>query len=397
VRAGGVLTGLVSIAVAAAGCAAGNLDQASPYRGDSGPVNWEIVGIRTTISDDDQQIRWNFTVILRETAGRAIQFERIETSIQTRGHPDALLAGIDKIPFRARLASRGEYRFNTNYGLSFTRGSGSRFGELPGGRQGVTVSYRLMGQDESGQKITVSIPVSLYPGAGAQVRTPATPPPPMSPTVSPSAPPVASAPTAPTVPETPPLNPAREAADQCAASSNTLKILGVGETGDLNFEHAPGEEEEFLACYKSRVRELMVGRLVERPDTPVRTSVPIEPVGTSFVVSVTLDGLHRARLLIDTGATLTILRPRLIERVLGAVPIEGLRPSIITASGETVSLSLLRLRALSVGSFEVEDIHVGVYDVVPQVPSIDGLLGMDFLHRFVVNMDGQQLTLERKP
>jgi len=81
----------------------------------------------------------------------------------------------------------------------------------------------------------------------------------------------------------------------------------------------------------------------------------------------------------------------------GAVTIEGLRPSIITASGETVSLSLLRLRALAVGSFEVEGLHVGVYDVVPQVPSIDGLLGMDFLHRFVVNMDGQQLTLERKP
>jgi predicted aspartyl protease len=260
----------------------------------------------------------------------------------------------------------------------------------------VTVSYRLLGQDESGQKITVSIPVSLYPGAGAQVRTPATPPP-VSPTVSPPAPSVAAVPTAPMASEAPPLNPAREAADQCAASSNTLKILGVGETGDLNFEHAPGEEDEFLACYKSRVRELMVGRLVERPDAPFRTSVPIEAVGTSFAVSVTLDGLHRARLLIDTGATLTILRPRLVERVPGAVTIEGLRPSIITASGETVSLSLLRLRALAVGSFEVEGLHVGVYDVVPQVPNIDGLLGMDFLHRFVVNMDGQQLTLERKP
>jgi hypothetical protein len=329
VTAGGVLTGLVTIAVMAAGCAAGNLDQASPYHGDSGPVNWEIVGIRTTVSDDDQQIRWNFTIILRETAGRGIQFETIETSIQTRGHPDSVLAGIHKNPFRARLASRGEYRFNTNYGLSFTRGSGGRFGELPGGRQGLTVRYQLTGQDENGQSITVSIPVFLHPGAGAQVRTPVTPPPPVSSTVSPPAPPAASVLTSPTAPEAPPLSPAREAADQCAASSKTLKILGIGEAGDLNFEHAPGEEDEFLACYKSRLQELMVGRLVERPDAPLRTSVPIEPLGTSFVVSVTLDGLHRARLLVDTGATLTILRPRLIERMHGAVTIEGLRPSII--------------------------------------------------------------------
>jgi hypothetical protein len=397
VTAGGVLTGVVTIAMVAAGCAASNLDQASPYRGDSGPVNWEIVGIRTTVSDDDQQIRWNFTIILRETGGRGIQFESIETSVQTRGHPDSLLAGIDKAPFRARLASRGEYRFSMNYGLSFTDGSGGRFGDLPGGRQGITVRYRLTGQDEGGQSITVSIPVSLHPGAGAQARTPVTTPPPVSPTVSPPAPPAASVPTSPTAPEAPSLSPARQAADQCAASSTTLKILSIGEAGDLNFEHAPGEEDEFLACYKSRLHELMVGRLVERPDAPLRTSVPIEPLGTSFVVSVTLDGLHRARLLVDTGATLTILRPRLIERMHGAVTIKGLRPSMITASGETVSVSLLRLRALTVGSFEVAGLHVGVYDVVPQVPSIDGLLGTDFLHRSVVNVDGRQLTLERKP
>jgi hypothetical protein len=397
VTAAGVLTGLVTIAVVTAGCAASSLEQADPYRGDAGPVNWEVVGIRTAISDDDQQIRWSFTIILRETAGRAIQFESLETSVQARRRPDSLLAGIDKSPFRARLASRGEYRFNTDYGLSFTRGSGGRFGDLPGGREGLTVRYRLTGQDERGQSITVSIPVFLYPGAGAQVRTPPTTPV-AAPTVSPSAPPVATVPTSSsTAPEPPPLSPAREAADQCAASSKTLKILGIGESGDLNFEHAPGEEDEFLACYNSRLQALMVGRLVERPDVPLRTSVPIEPLGTSFVVSVTLNGLHRARLLVDTGATRTIVRPRLIERISGAARIEGLRPSLITASGETVSVSLVRLRALTVGSFEVEGLHVAVYDVVPQGPSIDGLLGTDVLHRFVVNVDGRQLTLERKP
>jgi predicted aspartyl protease len=397
VTARGVLTGLVAIAAVAAGCAATNPDQASPHRGDSGPVSWEIVGIRTTVSDDDQQIQWNFTIILRETAGRGIQFESIETSSQARGHPDSLMAGIDEQPFRARLAPRGEYRFNMNYRLSFTSGPNSRFGELPGGREGVLVSYRLTGQDESSRSITVSIPVSLHPGAGAQVRAPVTPPLLASPTVTPPDPAAVTVPTSATVPEAPPPSPAREAADQCAAGSKTLKILAIGEGGDLNFEHAPGEEDEFLACYKSRLHELMAGRLVERPDAPVRTSVPIEPFGTSFAVSVTLNGLHRARLLVDTGATRTILRPRLIERISGAARIEGLRPSLITASGETVSVSLVRLRALTVGSFELEGLHVAVYDVLPQEPSIDGLLGTDVLHRFVVNVDGRQLTLERKP
>jgi hypothetical protein len=76
----GIATGLLALAVAATGCATGELHQASLYRGDSASVNWEVVGIRTTISDDDQQIRWNYTVILRESAGRAIKFEHLETS-----------------------------------------------------------------------------------------------------------------------------------------------------------------------------------------------------------------------------------------------------------------------------------------------------------------------------
>jgi hypothetical protein len=37
----GVLTGLLTVAVTAAGCAAGDLNQGNPHRGDSGRVNWE--------------------------------------------------------------------------------------------------------------------------------------------------------------------------------------------------------------------------------------------------------------------------------------------------------------------------------------------------------------------
>lgn len=395
--AGSVLTSLLTVAVAVAGCAAGDLNQASTHRGDSGPVNWEIVGIRTDISDDQRQIRWSFTVILRETSRHAIQFESIETSTQTRGHPDSLMAGTEKQPFRVRLAPHGEYRFNTNYSLTFTPAAGGGFGELPGGRRGVTVLYRLMGRDEAGQNVTVAIPVWLYPGAGTQVRAPTAAPPAVTPTVPPPAPEPARAEGAPR--ETPAPNPAWAAAGECAARSTTLRVLDISETGGVHFEHQPGEEDEFLACYNSRFRERLEGRLVDVPGGPLRTSVAIEPLGTSFAVVVTIDGTHRARLLVDTGATLTILRPRLVERITGAVEVEGLRPSIIVATGDSVTVRLSRLRSLSVGSFEVQSLHVGVYDVVPQVPDVDGLLGTDFLHRFVlgIDSDARLLSLERKP
>jgi predicted aspartyl protease len=178
-----------------------------------------------------------------------------------------------------------------------------------------------------------------------------------------------------------------------------LRVLDISETGSVHFEHQPGEEDEFLACYNSRFRERLEGRLVDVPGGPLRTSVAIEPLGTSFVVVVTIDGMHRARLLVDTGATMTILRPRLVERIAGAVEVEGLRPSIIVATGDSVTVRLSRLRSLAVGSFEVEGLHVGVYDVIPQLTDVDGLLGTDFLHRFVLNVDSSagRLSLERKP
>ena len=343
-------------------------------------MNWEIVGLRTVISDDQRQIQWTFTVILRDTAGHGIQFEHLETSVQGGDHRDALMAGVHTELFRVRLAPRAEYRFNTNYSVAFTPTAGGGFGELPGGRRGVTVLYRLTGRDETGQRVTVAMPVSLHPGAGTRVREPATP--------LPSAPPIPSQPlpadparAEPKPTERPPGNPAWEAASECASRSTTIRVMDVSEVGQVQVEARPGEEDEFFACYNSKLHERMAGRLVEVPGGPTRTSVTMESLGTSFVVVVTIDGAHRARLLVDTGATMTILRPRLIERIDGAAEVEGLRPSIIVATGSTVSVRLSRLRSLALGSFMVEDLHVGVYDVIPQLADIDGLLGTDFLHK----------------
>ena len=395
----GAVTGLLAIAAAAAGCATAGLTESGSFRGDSGPVNWEIVGMRTSITNDERQIQWTFTIILRETGGRAIQFETMETSAQTKEHPDSLMAGTEKQPFRARLAPRGEYRFNMNYGITFTPDAGGGFGQVPGGRRGVTALYRLTGRDETGQSITVAIPVSLDPGAGTQVRTPNALLPPASPAVGAQASAPSPLPGEATARESPSPNPARQVADECAARSTTLKILGVGEAGEVNYESAPGEEAEFRACYESRLHERLQGRLIEVPGGPLRTSVAIEALGTSFVVVVTINATSRARLLVDTGATMTLIRPRLAERIDGLVEVDGLRPSIIVASGDRVTVGLARLRSLALGDFEVEGLHVGIYDVAPQLADFDGLLGTDFLHRFTINVDGaaRRLSLERKP
>jgi hypothetical protein len=143
----------------------------------------------------------------------------------------------------------------------------------------------------------------------------------------------------------------------------------------------------------------MHGHLVEAPGGPLRTSVAIESLGTSVVVEVMINTRYRARLLLDTGSTMTLIRPRLAGGIEGLVEIQGLRPAIIVASGDSVTIALARLQSFAVGAFEVEGLHVGVYDVSPQIADIDGLLGTDVLQRFTINVDrgARRLTLERKP
>jgi hypothetical protein len=104
-------------------------------------------------------------------------------------------------------------------------------------------------------------------------------------------------------------------------------------------------------------------------------------------------------LLLDTGAAMTVIRPRLAEGIDGLAEVEGLRPTIIVAIGAGVTVRLARLRSFAVGDFEVDGLHVGIYDVVPHLADVDGLLGTDVLHRFTIHVDGdaRRLSLERKP
>ena len=57
----------------------------------------------------------------------------------------------------------------------------------------------------------------------------------------------------------------------------------------------------------------------------------------------------------------------------------------------------MRLSSLSVGSAIVRDVEVGVYDIAPQAPVVDGLLGGDILQRFSATIDAAARRLRLAP
>jgi gag-polyprotein putative aspartyl protease len=121
-------------------------------------------------------------------------------------------------------------------------------------------------------------------------------------------------------------------------------------------------------------------------------TVPVAMNGSSVVVPVTLNGVVRANLALDTGATITVVSRR-IARSLALSP---LGTSKVGTVGGMVTLPLARLASLKVGDAEVQDLIVSIHDFSPD-PRIEGLLGLDFLKNFHVSLDVRRNLLVLGP
>jgi clan AA aspartic protease (TIGR02281 family) len=124
------------------------------------------------------------------------------------------------------------------------------------------------------------------------------------------------------------------------------------------------------------------------PATEV-AGIPLLRSGSHFLVDARL-GSQQARLLIDTGASLTMLTPDALNRRGVAAQATGKTGLFNTANGR-VSAPIYRLDALSVGDWQVSDLDVGVLELGE--PGIDGLLGMNFLRHFQFFIDQNEALL----
>lgn len=128
-------------------------------------------------------------------------------------------------------------------------------------------------------------------------------------------------------------------------------------------------------------------------------SVEVELAGNAMIVSASVNAAADVRLVVDTGATLTILTPAAAQRagVPGGTPSRTEIHTVV--GGRTVTVPIARVRSLQIGEAAIDDMEIGVFDALPGVARIDGLLGNDFLRRFRVSISQEQkrLTLEAHP
>ena len=164
-------------------------------------------------------------------------------------------------------------------------------------------------------------------------------------------------------------------------------------------EYARGKIQEFRreqAEEKDRTFYDGIERSLKEMDEDfLQETVTSRHEGSNLIVNVTLNDKVTASLIVDTGASLTVLS-RDVAKKLGIGPKATLGEiDAAVADGRVVKAQAVLLDSIAVGKARVER---SMAAVLPTSESkADGLLGMSFLKHFVVQVDAKNdlLILER--
>ncbi len=121
---------------------------------------------------------------------------------------------------------------------------------------------------------------------------------------------------------------------------------------------------------------------------PQDVTVPLESGLGVWMATVTVNGRHRGRFLVDTGSSVIVLSPP-FARAAGVRSSDAAAVELQTISGRTRGASAI-LDSLRVGDAELRAAPVVLHD---PGPGLDGILGNTFLSQYRVTVDGDRREL----
>lgn len=129
---------------------------------------------------------------------------------------------------------------------------------------------------------------------------------------------------------------------------------------------------------------------------PEDTEIALISHGSGFLVDARLNDAMDVRLMLDTGATLTVLHRAFLEETGLQVTPTDQEQTLHTANGP-VQAPLVTLEMLALKDRRKPNITVAILENTP-FEGFDGLLGMDFLgaYRFFIEPDKKTMTLSDK-
>jgi len=122
--------------------------------------------------------------------------------------------------------------------------------------------------------------------------------------------------------------------------------------------------------------------------------VPLRRHGNNLLTQVLFNNRAQGRLLLDTGASLTVITPALLQD-LGLDYNHPQRKGWFNTANGVVEAPIFLIDRVSIGSQTVDQLEVAVMALDNQ--HINGLLGMNFLQHFQFSIDHQNNVLYLSP
>lgn len=198
-----------------------------------------------------------------------------------------------------------------------------------------------------------------------------------------------------------------------AQSASALTYECLDPSGRSIFTDSPPEADHCVVVHKdihlspaqplpspvesSEQVEAVVPDAAVATQPPGQITVPVFRVGRSLVVQARLNGSRDAKLIVDTGADITILSNQ-VARDAGILPSSYINTVTLNTAGGPVRADVARLDTIAVGAAEVSHVPVALHDLPDAPVGVDGLLGLTFLDKFLVTLDVQkgELHLRRR-
>ncbi len=127
-------------------------------------------------------------------------------------------------------------------------------------------------------------------------------------------------------------------------------------------------------------------------------TIPVTKIGRSLVVRAKLNGSREARLIVDTGAEITVLS-HAVALDAGLLPSQTVATVTLNTAGGNVRADVFRIGSVSLGDAEARNVTAAVHDLPDAPAGVDGLLGLTFLDQFLVTVDARkgELHLRQRP
>ena len=152
----------------------------------------------------------------------------------------------------------------------------------------------------------------------------------------------------------------------------------AGALNDINYQESIAELEQRIELYAS-TEELIV--------------IPLTMQGEHYVVELTGAGLDGLKLMLDTGASMTVLKASVAESLLPDA-LESATPLNLSTANGNVSGSKVLLPVVQMHDVIIENVEIGIMEL-PNF-QYDGLLGMNILNRFrfYIDQENNELILK---